>query len=227
MEFPSLRGIAYCSDGCRSEAGREQSRQRDKKKRLNVVCAGGCGALLWNSSTSLPPGQATCQACRRARKGVVDTPRPTHCAHCATPIESKRKSTGKWITACSLSCAAHIRLADGNHPWSDRPPAMDDAARRDMWSKKNHRRRAIKRSVATEPYSLAEIAERDGNRCGLCRRKVRMDVPFPKVGSPTIDHIIPLAKGGDDTRRNVQLAHLGCNSSKRTRAMGEQLRLVG
>lgn len=35
-------------------------------------------------------------------------------------------------------------------------------------------------------------------------------VPHPKA--PTIDHIIPLAVGGDDTRANVQLAHFLCNS---------------
>jgi 5-methylcytosine-specific restriction endonuclease McrA len=36
-------------------------------------------------------------------------------------------------------------------------------------------------------------------------------VPHPKA--PTIDHIIPLAHGGDDTRANVQLAHFLCNAS--------------
>jgi 5-methylcytosine-specific restriction endonuclease McrA len=31
---------------------------------------------------------------------------------------------------------------------------------------------------------------------------------------PTIDHVIPLVKGGPDTRNNVQLAHRTCNVAK-------------
>jgi 5-methylcytosine-specific restriction endonuclease McrA len=33
--------------------------------------------------------------------------------------------------------------------------------------------------------------------------------------APTVDHIIPLAKGGTHTWDNVQLAHWSCNSDKR------------
>ena len=31
---------------------------------------------------------------------------------------------------------------------------------------------------------------------------------------PTLDHIIPLSKGGSHTWDNVQLAHMGCNAGK-------------
>jgi len=50
-------------------------------------------------------------------------------------------------------------------------------------------------------------------------------VPHPKA--PTIDHIVPLAQGGDDTRDNVQLAHFECNWRKRDAGESEQLRLIG
>ena len=33
--------------------------------------------------------------------------------------------------------------------------------------------------------------------------------------SPTIDHIIPMSKGGGHTWDNVQIAHAICNSRKR------------
>lgn len=49
-------------------------------------------------------------------------------------------------------------------------------------------------------------------------------VPHPKA--PTIDHIVPLADGGDDVRSNVQLAHFICNSMKGTGGT-QQLMLVG
>lgn len=49
-------------------------------------------------------------------------------------------------------------------------------------------------------------------------------VPHPKA--PTIDHVLPLAAGGDDVRANVQLAHFECNWKKRDGGT-QQLMLVG
>jgi len=100
------------------------------------------------------------------------------------------------------------------------------ARERERLRGKNRRRRAAKRGAASEPYTLADIARRDRYRCQLCRRVVDMSVPWPHPSSPTIDHVLPLADGGDDTRANVQLAHLGCNSGKGARG-SQQLALVG
>jgi 5-methylcytosine-specific restriction endonuclease McrA len=54
-----------------------------------------------------------------------------------------------------------------------------------------------------------------------------MTLPYQHLEAPTVDHIVPLDAGGDDTRANVQLAHRRCNSQKGNRGGGEQLRLVG
>ena len=50
-------------------------------------------------------------------------------------------------------------------------------------------------------------------------------VPHPKA--PTIDHIVPLADGGDDIKANVRLAHFLCNSRRGARGGTEQLWLIG
>jgi len=49
-------------------------------------------------------------------------------------------------------------------------------------------------------------------------------VPHPKA--PTIDHIVPLSAGGDDTKANVQLAHFSCNTRKNVGG-SQQLRIIG
>lgn len=82
------------------------------------------------------------------------------------------------------------------------------------------------RNAPSEPYTLAEIAARDRHRCQLCRRDVDMTMVAPDPKAPSIDHVVPLVAGGDDTRANVQLAHFGCNSSKGARG-SQQLALVG
>jgi 5-methylcytosine-specific restriction endonuclease McrA len=92
------------------------------------------------------------------------------------------------------------------------------------------RRAILKRAsgdIRRSRYTLRAIAVRDRYRCGLCHRKVNLRLAVPHPKAPTIDHIVPLAEGGDDTRANVQLAHFICNSIKGHRGGGEQLLLVG
>lgn len=49
---------------------------------------------------------------------------------------------------------------------------------------------------------------KDGNICQLCKK------PFESMKDVTIDHIIPVSKGGDDELDNLQLAHQPCNQDK-------------
>jgi 5-methylcytosine-specific restriction endonuclease McrA len=82
-------------------------------------------------------------------------------------------------------------------------------------------------SAESDNYSSDEILRRDGGKCQLCNRPINRNFAFPHSLSLSIDHIIPLSRGGDDTLRNVQAAHLGCNCSKGNRDAEEQLLLVG
>ena len=51
--------------------------------------------------------------------------------------------------------------------------------------------------------------------CAICGRPVNYDKHFPDPWSATLDHIIPIAKGGDPASlENLQLAHLQCNRVK-------------
>ena len=56
--------------------------------------------------------------------------------------------------------------------------------------------------------------------CAICGRQVDKKLPFPNPWSPTIDHLIPVQKGGDPVAlENLQLAHLACNRAKSTKLM--------
>ncbi len=51
--------------------------------------------------------------------------------------------------------------------------------------------------------------------CGICGKPVDFDFKFPHPLSPTVDHIIPVSKGGDPSSLdNLQLAHRWCNRQK-------------
>lgn len=51
--------------------------------------------------------------------------------------------------------------------------------------------------------------------CALCGKPVDFKLKFPNPLSPTIDHIVPVSKGGHPSDiSNLQLAHLSCNRAK-------------
>jgi hypothetical protein len=61
------------------------------------------------------------------------------------------------------------------------------------------------------------IAERDNWTCGICRKPVVAAVQWPDPGQATLDHIVPVSKGGCDDPANLRLAHMGCNRSRGNR----------
>jgi 5-methylcytosine-specific restriction endonuclease McrA len=100
------------------------------------------------------------------------------------------------------------------------------AARRKAWGDANHdktrayaaKRRALERGAFVEYVDPKLIYVRDGGRCHICGKKV------PKKNWH-LDHLIPLARGGEHSYKNVAVACPGCNMRKHTKAEA-QLRLI-
>jgi hypothetical protein len=88
------------------------------------------------------------------------------------------------------------------------------------------RKRARFYGVAYEPIKRSVVYARDRWVCGLCGKRVRKDKKAPHPLSPSLDHIVPMAEGGDHLYANVQCAHFLCNSLKGTGG-SQQLALVG
>jgi 5-methylcytosine-specific restriction endonuclease McrA len=79
---------------------------------------------------------------------------------------------------------------------------------------KGHLSRAQFYGGKYETIKAAEIYERDGWVCKLCQHPVDKGLSWPHTESASLDHVVPLSRGGDHVRANVQLAHLGCNIAK-------------
>lgn len=61
---------------------------------------------------------------------------------------------------------------------------------------------------------LAILMERHDGICGLCGLRVVPDAPRWSALQPSVDHIIPVSRGGTDALSNLRLAHLFCNISR-------------
>lgn len=71
--------------------------------------------------------------------------------------------------------------------------------------------------------------------CGICGNPVDKSLPYPNPMCATIDHIIPINKGGHPFDiDNLQLAHFSCNRQKSDklfdttqRKSKEELKFIG
>jgi 5-methylcytosine-specific restriction endonuclease McrA len=68
---------------------------------------------------------------------------------------------------------------------------------------------------------------RDRWRCGICGKRIGQSFKYPDPRSKSIDHIVPVSQGGDDTAANRRAAHLGCNCGRAARGGNEQLAMIG
>jgi 5-methylcytosine-specific restriction endonuclease McrA len=73
-----------------------------------------------------------------------------------------------------------------------------------------HRRRARKLKAFVEDVDLAVVFTRDKGICGICSLPVDPD-------NWHLDHVVPLARGGEHSYENTQVSHPSCNQQKGAR----------
>ncbi len=82
-----------------------------------------------------------------------------------------------------------------------------------------HLKRARKYKCEYESgITIKKVVARDGLTCAICGEPCNFNDKTYGNGSgpyyPSIDHVIPLSKGGGHTWNNVQIAHIICNALK-------------
>ncbi|MBO7726942.1 MAG: HNH endonuclease [Oscillospiraceae bacterium] len=80
-------------------------------------------------------------------------------------------------------------------------------------------KRIPKDQIVDTDITVKALYERDGGICYLCGKPCDfndIDKERHAIGSnyPTVDHVIPVTRGGMHSWDNVKLAHLSCNSAK-------------
>lgn len=136
-------------------------------------------------------------------------------AECSRRAGRESKSSTCSDSACDRPCLARglckmhyrrVARAEGREKapvWDDRRAARHQA-----------RRALTKGAPEVEVFTSREVYERDQWRCGICAEVVDETLSWPDPHSPSLDHVVPLSKGGTHTLDNVQCAHLVCNLQK-------------
>lgn len=81
--------------------------------------------------------------------------------------------------------------------------------------------RAKQNGLVDNSITLLKLIKRDNGICYICGNKVNLEDYITKDNNvicgnyyPSIDHVIPLSKGGTHSWSNIKLAHRICNSLK-------------
>ncbi|MGW1828810.1 HNH endonuclease [Streptomyces tubercidicus] len=116
-----------------------------------------------------------------------------------------------WADACCLWCGErYLARVRGIN-------AAEYCTRRCQGKAKGARRRATLRGAERERISRAQVFARDGWKCHLCGKGIDREAVAPEPLAPTLDHVLPLARGGGHTMINLRPAHFVCNSRKSDR----------
>jgi len=85
--------------------------------------------------------------------------------------------------------------------------------------RERYRQKHLRRQKVLNPLRISAdvLIERDGNVCHLCNTEIDSSLARNSRFGATIDHVIPLSKGGLDVLDNLKLAHWICNIKKGNR----------
>lgn len=155
-------------------------------EKLESVARERCGTP-YGYQLHVKNGEKTCDSCKAA----------------------KQIQNNQWRKKNPEKVKAHLDTWRRNHPENYR------AIQRRAVTK----RRAVAANVLSEPYTTEQVLEKWGSICHICNREIDTDAPrgLGVTGwehSLHLDHVVPLARGGNDTLDNVKPAHGLCNVRK-------------
>lgn len=129
-----------------------------------------------------------------------------------------------------------LRERRETNPWdySDNPTFCCSTCSKRHHRRESRHRRRERCEHSGRGVSLRELEERDHHACYLCGCITdRMDYEIDEDGNftagptyPSIDHVLPLSKGGRHSMDNARLACIRCNSLKGTKTVEQAMERI-
>lgn len=233
---PKGRKQLYCSKLCRPYGY--------KPKGAGLANCQVCGEDLSNVGTLGRPKRNCSKKCRIDARSIrlKEQRQKVHdCAYCKKLFVTARKHQRFCSEECrklqqSIEVKEKIakRYAD-LYPngikvkvcrWCDEP--MEVSAKRSYAGRLYHpscskeaesaryRIKTVKRQKHTNPYRISheQVVREYGENCHICQKPIDLELPRTNRYGLTVDHVIPVSKGGTDDLSNLRPAHWICNIIK-------------
>lgn len=179
-------GLTYRCGECRNARAREL--YASSPRPFVVACCSRCGIVKTDANTS--------------RMASASDGYQSHCRRC------KSRYGKTWRADNAAQHAARTRQWERDNPDRKRAHGRAWAAKHpDTIRAKSTRRRARRAGAFVEEVDRLLLLERGGGVCGICGGDVD-PLNFH------LDHIVPLALGGEHSYANTQVAHPSCNARK-------------
>lgn len=226
---PKYKDQKYCSISCvgRSQIKWYKCKQCNKEFRLTsggkgIFCGREC-SFRYISTHKKTPASAlfydiTCSICgskfnskRRSNKYCSDSCRREYNRIQAKQKFTSVKETNQYIKKQCPECG---RTFEVNY-YSSISRFCSHSCSEKYWGRVYKKQRKEQMKLAyVGPVNFRQLYIRDKGICRICGEPVAYDkTPQDPMGA-TIDHIIPISKGGKHHMGNCQLAHRRCNSLK-------------
>lgn len=179
--------------------------QRLRKHGSLVFNATDCGLCAKRFTPELTSAQKFCSVTCKNSAHRDSSKKSCSELGCDRPLRAKGMCSMHWKRAGRA--AGLIR----NEPWDERRKAN------------YQKRRAQKLNLPADAVRTLDVYERDEWVCGLCSLPVDRELAYPDPSSASLDHILPLSKGGHHVFENVQLGHLSCNVRKGARVEADAM----
>ena len=213
----------YCSVECRTEALRDSTRSSNREswrrthkyippeKQKCVICG--------NEFTPRRTGQVTCSG--NCRKKYVWYDGLTGAEREALKAQRRKEQAEAQRKPKPIKTYYHRQCKVCGEWFNTMNPAQQtcskQCSKRAKYARKQHR--IPKAQMIDKDITLEALYRRDSGVCYLCGGRCDWndrDKEKNTVGAsyPSIDHIIPIARGGLHAWNNVRLAHFKCNQEK-------------
>jgi 5-methylcytosine-specific restriction endonuclease McrA len=129
--------------------------------------------------------------------------RTVACVVCGAQMQRRTQRYERVV--CSVPCRNVVcgNEGDGQYDW-----AIDAA-----------RRASDAGALIVEVFDRIDVFTRDKWTCRICFDPVDSTLDPLHPMSPSVDHIVPLSRGGEHSLANAQTTHLRCNAAKSDRLL--------
>lgn len=213
----AVDGLTSACKPCLAIRRRERRRMTDEDRAMEIralvnkpskVC-GACG---------VEKGRAEFAKRRGSRDGMGPWCRSCTAAYSAQHYQANAETRAEQVRRWREVNAEAFRATQRDY-YQQRKGEY--ARRREMWKRNNpdrmqeyHRRRRAR--IAGGAVDEIDLGALWNGECGICGGALDPGLAHPDPMSKSVDHIVPLARGGAHTQQNLQWAHLICNMRKGT-----------